>query len=316
MIDEPMSSASAAADRAQPSRVILATLRADFFPASAIPVVLGSLLALRHTGHWDGGLFLWTLAGIVFMHAAANVSNDYFDHLSGNDALNRTFIRPFTGGSRSVQEGLITPRSLALLALTCFLGFLAVAAYLTYRVGPQILWLGAAGAATGILYTAPPVRLAARGLGELTVALDFAVLPAVGAYYVQARQWSWSPVWVSLPVAILIVAVLFVNQFPDYEADKAVGKNNWVVRLGRHRAAVLDAGLMAAWPAALLLAIIVGGAPKVMLVALAGMPVALFAARAVFLNHDSPDKLKPACALTVLLHTTVGLLMCAALLIP
>lgn len=297
------------------ARVILSTLRADFFPGSIIPVVLGSLLALRATGSWHWGLFGWTLAGAVLMHAAANVSNDYFDYRSGNDAANRTFIRPFTGGSRTVLQGLITPRGLALLAATCFLGFLVVAAYLTWRVGPQILWLGAVGAATGILYTAPPVRLVARGLGEPVVALDFAVLPTLGAYFVQTGTWSWLPVWASLPVAILILAVLFVNQFPDYEADKSVGKNNWVVRLGRPRAAVLDGWLMAAWPVALILAVTVGGAPKVLLVGLTGIPVAFLAARALLRNYEAPDKLKPACALTVALHAGVGILMCAALLV-
>lgn len=296
------------------ARVLFTTLRAAFFPASVVPVILGALLARRQTGMWDWGLLAWTLTGILLMHAAANVGNDFFDHWSGNDDGNRSFIPPFTGGSRTVQDGLITSRGLAVLAAICFAGFLAVAIGLSRRVGAPVLWLGAAGAATGILYTAPPVMLAARGLGEIVVALDFAVLPSLGAYFVQSGQWSWRPVWVSLPVAILIVAILVVNQFPDYEADRAVGKRNWVVRLGRPRAALLYSGLMAAWPLALVLVVAFGGAPRMMLFGLAGLALAIPAARTVLRHHSAPHRLRPACALTVALHAGVGAILCVSLL--
>lgn len=303
------------AQRARFVPIVLRTLRAEFFPASFLPVALGAVLAFRHAGRVDWGLFAWTALGVVSLHGASNVANDYFDHRSGCDQINQTFIRPFTGGSRTVQEGLITPRGLVALSLGCLFLAILAAVFLAVRTGPAVLWLGAAGALLGFLYTAPPLRLAARGWGEVVVGVSFGVLPTVGSYFVQTGEWSWAPVRMSLPIAFLIVAILVVNQFPDYEADLAVGKCNWVVRLGRRRAAILYAALMAAWPLVLLLAVWPGGAPKLVLLALAGILPAALAARAVFRYRELPGKLAPACALTGGLHAGVGIIICAALLL-
>ncbi len=295
-------------------RIILRTLRAEFFPASMIPVALGAVLAFNRTGRWDGGLFAWSLLGVVGLNAAANVANDFFDCRSGNDAINKTYIRPFSGGSRTVQDGLITPRGLIILALCGLAPALVAGVVLLVRTGWPVLWLGCAGMLLGYFYTAPPIRLAARGLGEVAVGLAFGALPTAGSYFVQTGAWSWTPVWMSLTPSILIVAVLVVNQFPDYEADMAVGKNNWVIRLGRRRAAGLYAALMAAWPVALVLTVWPGGAPKPILWALSGLCLAIPATWVLFSHKDHPEKLVPACALTSTLHVGVGLMMCAALL--
>lgn len=294
-------------------RIIVATLRAGFFPASIVPVTLGATLAFYKTSRWDWGLFGWTVLGIVFVHAAANMANDYFDHKSGNDDINQTFLHPFSGGSRTIQNGLITPRQVAQLSSVCLVLSLAVAARLVAWVGFPVLLPAIAGIATGYFYTAPPWKLASRGWGEIIVGLDFGILPVVGSYYVQTGEWSWTAVLFSLPIAILIMAVLFVNQFPDYDADKAVGKNNWLVRLGRHRGTHLYATLMTAWVIGLLLAIWPGGAPKTLLLGLAGILIAIPAIQTVRMYHDVPEKMAPACRLTISLHTGIGIVMCTTL---
>jgi 1,4-dihydroxy-2-naphthoate polyprenyltransferase len=112
---------------------------------------------------------------------------------------------------------------------------------------------------------------------------------------------------------VLIVAVVVANQFPDYEADRAVGKNNLVVRLGTRRGAILYAALIGAWIVALFLAVWPGGAPVTVLAALSGLALALPATRVVLNHHDEPGKLGPACALTVALHAVSGIIMCAVL---
>ncbi len=296
-------------------KTVVVTMRAAFLPASLAPVAVGSVLGAWRAGRMDWSLLTWTAIGTALVHTSANVANDYFDYRSGNDAVNTDFIRPFTGGSRTVQAGLIAPSGLLALSLACAALALGPALYLAARVGAWVLALGAFGAISGWLYSAPPAQLAARGWGEALVAVDFGLLPVVGAYRVQAGQWSWLPVWVSAPMAVLIVAVLFVNQFPDVEADTAVGKRNWVVRLGRRRAARLYVLLMALWPLAVIGAVWIGEAPRTLLLSLGCLPVALLAAGAVLRNHDVPRRMAGACALTVLLHAGVGVLLCAGLLL-
>jgi len=294
--------------------LLLQELRAPFFTASVVPVLLGTSLAFHHTGFWDWLLFLWTLAGTVLIHAGANVANDYFDHLSGNDEVNVDFVRPFTGGSRMIQKKLLSPREVLTLSLVCFAGGSVIGVYLVAKVGLVLLALGIVGILGGFFYTAPPISLVSRGLGEPVIGLNFGVLPVLGAYYVQARQFRWEAVFLSLPVALLIVAILYINQFQDYEADKAVGKRNWVVRLGRRKSAKVFCVLMGAWMLPVVAAPLVGAGPAWCLIALVPVLPALGAAFAATRYYGDPGRLTPANALTIVTHATVGLLLSVSLI--
>ncbi|MBN1556614.1 MAG: hypothetical protein JW951_00550, partial [Lentisphaerae bacterium] len=85
-------------------------MRAEFLPASGIAVLVGTALARYETGAADWGAAGLLLAAVLLIHAGGNTANDYFDHRSGNDAANTRFVRPFTGGSRMIQRGLLAPR--------------------------------------------------------------------------------------------------------------------------------------------------------------------------------------------------------------
>ena len=291
------------------------TTRAPFLPASILPVVIGALLARQITGRFDAGLLLWTLFGVTAVHLSANVANDYFDYRSGNDAVNKDYIRPFTGGSRTVLDGRISPAGLLAFALA-WLGLSFIpAVYIAATVSPWILVPAGIAVLIGWLYSAPPAQLSARGLGEPAVALDFAVLPVFCSYWIQAGEPAWRPVTVSLPLAALISAVLVVNQLPDYQADAAVGKRNWVVRLGKRRGSILYAALVAAWMPLLLPAISTIGTTAGIILCLVFAPVAFAAAVIVIRRNSEPRKLAPACALTAFLHSGVAASICAALII-
>ena len=295
--------------RTPKSILLLQELRAPFFSASIIPVLVGSACACYHTGQWHWSLFCWTLLGVVSIHAGANVANDYFDHLSGNDAANADFIHPFTGGSRMIQNKLLTPREVLFLALGCFATGGAIGLYLFLLAGPPVLWLGLIGIAGGFFYTAPPVNLSARGLGEPVIALLFGVLPTLGAYYVQTRHFPFDVLILSLPVAVLILMVLFINQFPDYRADAVVGKYTWVVRLGRRRAAQFYTVLMGLWPLPILAVVGTGWYPTWLLLALAPGLIAAWTVPRVLRYYDQPRMLAPVNALTIALHASVGIIM-------
>ncbi len=83
---------------------------------------------------------------------------------------------------------------------------------------------------SSLAYTAPPFRLVHRGLGEPVTALGFGPVMVLGAYFVCAQAWSWEAFYISLPVALLIALVLYVNQIPDRAGDEAVGKRTLIVR--------------------------------------------------------------------------------------
>jgi len=293
----------------------LKEIRAPFLTASSIPVLLGAAIAWSHEIPFSWPLFALTLLGGVLMHAGANVANDYFDHKSGTDDINVDFINPFTGGSRMIQEGLLTPRavlvgSLFLLAAASFIGI-----YLIYVRGYFILLLGLIGLFSGFFYTAPPFRIAHSGLGEVAVGLNFGILMTLGSYYVQAGSLDIEPVLVSVPVALLIIAVLYINQFQDYTADKAVGKNNIVVLLGKKRARHGYLMLVFVTYLWILVTAILRDVSPFTLITLLTLPLAFGATKTLYSNYEKSKELAPANQSTIMLHLLLGVLLSVAYLL-
>jgi len=274
-----------------------------------VPVIVGGAIAYWKTGTVLWGYWLATLVALVLLHAAANLANDYYDHLSRNDEINVEFISPFTGGSRFIQQQLTSPVSILIAALACLAAGSGIGLILVWLRGWPILALGVVGGLSGFFYTANPLRLGYRGLGEIFIFLDFGILPVLGTYYVQTQQFSVAAGAASIPVALLIAAVLWINQFPDYNADRAVDKKHWVVRLGRRRACYVYAAELLL--ALLLVPVFVAldWLPLLTLLALLPLPLAISAMRTAFRHYDQPDKLLPANVGTIALHLTVGLLL-------
>ena len=287
----------------------LRELRAPFLPASAAAVFVGAALAWHRAGVWHGGLLAACLAGVGCLHAGANVLNDYCDHRSGNDACNTAFIRPFTGGSRLIQQCRLRPVTVLGLGAGLLVAGFAIGLVLALRRDPGLLLFLGAGLAAGIGYSLPRIGWAARGAGEGVIAAAFGLLPVTGTYRVLTGAITREACLVSLPVAVLIGAVIFVNQFPDAAADAATGKRHWVVRLGRRRAARVYAAAMALGPCLLLLGAVRGLLPGVLawaaLPGLFGIP----AVRHVLRHYDDPARMAPAHALTIVVHLATCALM-------
>ncbi|HID56117.1 TPA: 1,4-dihydroxy-2-naphthoate octaprenyltransferase [Candidatus Poribacteria bacterium] len=285
-------------------------LRVPFFTASAIPVLLGAAVAYGQTGEisvWD---LILTLAGVIALHAGTNLANDYFDHLSGNDDLNPN-PTPFSGGSRVIQEGLISPKGILIYSLSWFVLGCLIGLYLNWRhSGNVILYLGLIGVFSGFFYTAVPIRFGYHGLGEVMVGLNFGTLVVLGSYYVQTGSLSWRPVIASVPVSLLIAAVLWINEFPDYAPDAAAGKRTLVVRLGLRRSAYVYLGMLALSYIWLIFIPIPWGA-----IALATLPIAIKGVKVALSRYEDPMNLIPANAATVMLHLSFGLALCLAYLL-
>ncbi len=288
--------------------------RAQFFTASIMPVLATAALV-----HWrrqpiDGGELALVLLGIVLLHAAANLLNDYFDHLWGADIANRQFISPFTGGSRVIQDGLLQPGQILFAGLLCLAAGSAVGLWLAFNNGWPVLALGLFGAATLFFYTAPPIALAGRGLGEIVIALDFGILPVLGTEFVLTGRMTASALALSIPIALYITAVLWINEFPDAEPDALVGKAHLVARLGLPAAARALVGIYLTAAIALAASVALLLLPAGALWGFVGLVPAALASAALTESPFSPEAWRRACPAGVLAHLllclglTVGLL--------
>ncbi len=284
-------------------------LRLPFLTASIIPILLGTVIAWAAAETFSPFVFILTLIGGVSLHLGANVANDYFDHKSGDDEINQEFVRPFSGGSRMIQLGVLTPRAVLSGAILLFVFSSAVGLYLIWARGVVILLLGLVGVISGFFYTAPPFNLASRGIGEFFVGLNFGVLMTLGAFYVQTQTLSWEPVFAAVPIALLITAILYINQFPDYTADKVVGKRHLVVRLGREKAVVGYGALMISVYLFIVAGVAWGVISPFALVGVLTLPLAVRAVQYAKVHHSEPFSLVPANASTIIIHLATGIFL-------
>ncbi|MHC5076426.1 MAG: 1,4-dihydroxy-2-naphthoate octaprenyltransferase [Planctomycetota bacterium] len=213
--------------------------RPKFFTASILPVFVGSSLGYLSAGTFNAQLFILAALAIIFIHAGANLANDYYDYKSRNDLLNKN-LTPFSGGSRFIPNGLLPPQviiieALIALALGALLGLWI--AYLTKS--KIILTLGIIGTCGAFVYTAPPLKLGYRGLGEIIIAFLFGLFPVYAAYYLQTQVLDYKPLMPALIVSILVFEIILINEFPDLEADAAVNKKTLPVLLGIPLAATI-----------------------------------------------------------------------------
>lgn len=290
-------------------RIWLAEMRAPFLTGAITPVILGTSVAWALSGIFLFDVFILTLIAGVCIHIGSNIANDYYDHKSGTDDINVEYVRPFTGGSRMIQRGWMTPREVFVEAIVFFALGGSIGLYLAYTRGWEVLIIGIIGVGSGFFYTAPPFRFVSRGYGEVFIGLNFGVLMTLGAYFVQTQILAWEAVYPSIPIAILITAVLYINEFPDSEADKAVGKLTVVVRLGKSRAAKGYAVLMVSVYLSVIVPILLNLTNWYTILGVATFPLAVLASRYALKFYDQSLPLTPAYASTVANHLFTGLFL-------
>ena len=288
--------------------IFLAT-RVPFLTATFVPVMLGAVVAREH-GFSSWWFALLALLGGSAIHLGLNVANDVFDATSGADSAN---VNPtmFSGGSRMIQYGLVSLKTMRLVSLGCYAAGIAIGVYLALTRAPELWWLGALGVFLSIFYTAPPLRLVHRGLGEICVALGFGPIMVLGTYFTVAQRFSWEAVYASLPVAILIMLVLYVNQIPDAPADAKAGKRTVVVRSSKNT--IINGYILSVVATYLLIAAgaIFGLMPIWTFLGLATIPLALKVIKGLRAHYDSPYELMATMGQNIQLHLFTGVLLIA-----
>jgi 1,4-dihydroxy-2-naphthoate octaprenyltransferase len=294
-------------------RYFLAT-RPAFFSVTVCGWLIGIGTA-HHAGvALDAGLAGLTLLFALVAHAGVNVLNDYYDARIGTDAINVGRIFPFTGGSRFIQNGVLGEAETGRYGTALFGVVIAAGLMLIARSGAGLFWIGAAGLAIGWAYSAPPLKLNSRGMGELCVAAGFALI-VLGTDFVQRAQFASLPLLAAVPYALLVTNLLYINQFPDREADRLTGKRHWVVRLDARRARwgyVLLAALAYGW---LLGAVGRDALPAYCLAAIAPAALSALAARELWRHAEQPGQLATGIKLTIAAALAAGGLIAAGLFV-
>ena len=207
----------------------LAATRPAFLSVTLVAVILGIACTIYTNSFRSILLATVTLLFALIAHAGANIINDYYDALNGSDDANTDYIRPFTGGSRFIQNDLLTQQQMCYYGYGLFSVVIPAGLWLLSQSGPDLLWIGLIGLFFGWAYSAPPLQLQSRGLGELAIMAAWASV-IIGSAYVQSQMISSTTLYAAATYVPLVANVLFVNQIPDRNADKLAGKNTLIVR--------------------------------------------------------------------------------------
>ena len=249
-------------------------LRPFSFPASIIPVLLGAVTAVQFGGaDLSCPNLLFSLIAMVLLQGASNVLNDIYDYRKGLD----TEVLPVSG---AVVRGLLTPRQAGRYAAALFGISILIGLYLALATSMAVLWIGLFGVAVGVLYSATAVGLKYRGFGDLSVFLNFGILGSLGSWTVQTGYPSWLPVLWSIPISLLVVAILHANNWRDASGDTGKGYRTVASMLG-DSASELYYGLLIFAPYALVVffaEVQVNSFPKLpstVLITFASLPLAL-----------------------------------------
>ncbi len=278
-------------------RTGLRMTRPGFLVITLVACLMG-LASAATDGGVDTVRAIATVLLALIAHASANVLNDYHDALNGADAANSGGLFPFTGGARMIQNGDVSVLDTRFLAQALALFVVPAGLVLAASSGSGLIAIGAAGMLIGWAYSAPPLALMSRGLGEASVAAAWWLI-VIGADYVERGAFSPLPALAAAGYALLVANILLINGFPDAAADASVGKRTLAVKLGPDAAALLYLclGLLAhGW---LLAAVGLHLLPGAVLWGLLSLPLSAAAALQLFRHRNEPGRLRPAIVLTI-----------------
>ena len=191
------------------------SIRPFSLPASTMPVIFGTVLAVVYGGvSLNIGYALLAFTGMVILHGASNIMNDVYDFSRGLD----TQPNPVSGG---VVRGIISLKEAKQAYISLYITGALIGLFLVWQTGIGLLFIGIGGLLVGVFYSnSMKISLKYNAMGDLAVFLNFGILGALGAWFVQTGQFSWIPVLWSLPMSTLVIAILHANNWRDIQSDK------------------------------------------------------------------------------------------------
>ena len=268
--------------------------RFHFIPLTVILVSLGTAIG-AYEGFFHWGHFLLAMIGSILVHMTVNVINDYHDYVDGID-LN-TQRTPFSGGSGVLPAHLLKPKQAFWFATISLLVAMVIGVYFVLVKGWLLFPLLLVSGFSAYFYN---VSLSKWLVGELFVGLNFGPLLVLGSYYVQTGRYSWEAFFASLAPGILTANLLFLNEFPDREADLKGGRRHLVIAMGRGGARFLYVALIAASYLCIVVGVLARWMPVVALIGLGTIVFGWKAARGALKYYNDSNQLVPVLGMNVI----------------
>ena len=268
--------------------------RFQFLPLTVILVSLGTGVA-AYDGYFHIGYFILAMVGSILVHITVNVINDYYDYVDGID-LN-TQRTPFSGGSGILPSNLLKPSQAFWFATISLLIAMGIGGYFCFARGWWLFPLLLVAGFSAYFYN---VYLSRWWVGELFAGFNFGPLLVLGSYFVQTGRYSWEALVASLAPGILTSNLLFLNEFPDREADRKGGRRHLVISLGKKDASYIFVILLATSYLCILIGVLTKMMPPLTLIGLGTLIFGWKAARGALKYYNDMNRLVPILGVNVI----------------
>lgn len=289
----------------------LMEIRAPFLLVTLVSVLVAVSVAVYQSYHINALYLGLAFLGALLSHVAVNVFNEYFDYKSGVDF--KTTKTPFSGGSGVLPAGLLNPRSVYVLGISCVAAIVAIGGYFIYAQGLLIIPVGVAGIITVYFYTTYITR--SPLLCAIAPGLGFGPLMVLGTYFALTGTYSLAAGLASLVPGFLVSNLLLLNQFPDVEADASVSRRHFPISIGLEKSSLIYTALVLAAYLALIISVEVGKLPDLALLGLVTLPLGLMLVRGVRRYHNQIERLVPIMGRNVMLTLFFPLLMAIGIIV-
>ncbi|MFC1753281.1 prenyltransferase [Thermoproteota archaeon] len=285
-------------------------VRIRFLTASILAVTAGLTISYGRFGLMNPFLAALTYLGVISLHVSVDLLNDYFDYRSGIDLI--TTRTPFSGGTGVLPAGLLSPTSVYKAGILFLINGIIIGLYLTLTQSFLILPILVFAAISTYFYS---TKLIGWGIGEILLVFKGAFI-VLGTYLVQTIRIDFEPFYVGLVFGTLSASVLFINEFPDYDADKAKGRINLIVRLGKQRAALIHKFFHIIAYSFIILGVASTIIPNAALLSLLLLPLTFRVAKGLNENYNDHEKLIPYMATNSRIARLVGIIVVASYFLP
>jgi 1,4-dihydroxy-2-naphthoate octaprenyltransferase len=285
--------------------------RIPFLSVGILPLILGFILAWRRGYAGPSGLYLLSVMAAILIMWMSYYLGEWSD--LERDRIDQNFDR-FSGGSRVSVKGVLPARVSLLLGYGCLAGAVLIVLYiyLQYRTDLRTLLLGGLGILFGFFYSNKPIRWSYHGLGEILIGFCYGWLPIATGFFLFTGFFNPQILLLSIPVGFSIFNVILINEFPDEEADRTIGKRNLVVRYGKERMGDLYIGLSLLAAFSFIKMMWVFGLTPAWLLALSGIPPVLTLWNLIHIwlgNYRDRKKLEALSLNTLLVNLAMTMLL-------